>query len=144
MRAQFAKPAGLAFLASSAWNPAPPSDRTDAHPADSRPVGELVHGEVLLVSPDASVRDAVVQMTEHHVSYALISLPDGEVGIFTDHDLRTRVVAAGAVGGGADQPGDECARRARVTADLTADDGADGDARVRAAAHAGGVVARAR
>ena len=34
-------------------------------------------------------------MTEHHVSYALIRLPDGEFGIFTDRDLRTRVVAAG-------------------------------------------------
>ena len=34
-------------------------------------------------------------MTEHHVSYALIRLPDGDLGIFTDRDLRTRVVAAG-------------------------------------------------
>lgn len=34
-------------------------------------------------------------MTEHHVSYALIRLPDGSLGIFTDRDLRTRVVAAG-------------------------------------------------
>ena len=41
------------------------------------------------------MRDAVVRMTEHHVSYALIRLPDGEFGIFTDRDLRTRVVAAG-------------------------------------------------
>ena len=40
--------------------------------ADTRPVGELVHGDVLLVAPDDSVRDAVIQMTEHHVSYALI------------------------------------------------------------------------
>ena len=54
-----------------------------------------MHGDVLLVSPDTSVRDAVVQMTEHHVSYALIRLPDGGLGIFTDRDLRTRVVAAG-------------------------------------------------
>ena len=45
--------------------------------------------------PTTSVRDAVVQMTEHHVSYALIRLPDGDLGIFTDRDLRTRVVAAG-------------------------------------------------
>ena len=95
VRAQFAKPAGLAFLASSAWSTAP-GDRPALVPvADSRPVGELVHGEVLLVATDASVRDAVVQMTEHHVSYALIPLPDGEFGIFTDRDLRTRVVAAG-------------------------------------------------
>jgi CBS domain-containing protein len=95
VRAQFAKPAGLAFLASSAWNTAA-SERIAAVPAaDSRPVGELVHGDVLLAAPDISVRDAVVRMTEHHVSYALIRLPDGELGIFTDRDLRTRVVAAG-------------------------------------------------
>lgn len=35
------------------------------------------------------------RVTEHHVSYALIRLPDGSLGIFTDRDLRTRVVAAG-------------------------------------------------
>jgi CBS domain-containing protein len=94
-RAQFAKPAGLAFLASSAWS-VPPRPRPALVPAaDGRPVGELVRGDVLIVAPDASVRDVVIQMTEHHVSYALIALPDGEFGIFTDRDLRTRVVAAG-------------------------------------------------
>src|SRR3954469_24441748 len=94
VRAQFAKPAGLAFLASSAWNVGTADRPTIAPATDSRPVAELVHGDVLLVSPGTSVRDAVVQMTEHHVSYALIRLPDGGLGIFTDRDLRTRVVAA--------------------------------------------------
>jgi CBS domain-containing protein len=120
VRAQFAKPAGLAFLASSAWGGAA-GDRPPLVPvADSRPVGELVHGDVLLVSPDASVRDAVVQMTERHVSYALISLNDGEVGIFTDRDLRTRVVAAGlSVAIPISRVMSAPARR--VTADLTAE-----------------------
>ena len=95
MRAQFAKPAGLAFLASTAWNVSRGDRPTIAPTTDSRPVGELVHGDVLVIGPDASVRDAVCRMTAHHVSYALIRLPDGEFGIFTDHDLRTRVVAAG-------------------------------------------------
>jgi CBS domain-containing protein len=95
VRAQFAKPAGLAFLASSAWSISPGNRPAVVPVADSRPVGELVHGDVLLVAPSVSVRDAVVKMTEQHVSYALISLPDGEYGIFTDRDLRTRVVAAG-------------------------------------------------
>ena len=120
VRAQFAKPAGLAFLASSAWG-ITPGDRAPLVPvADSRPVGELVHGDVLMVSPDASVRDAVVQMTERHVSYALISLNDGEVGIFTDRDLRTRVVAAGlSVAVPISRVMSAPARR--VTADLTAE-----------------------
>ena len=120
VRAQFAKPAGLAFLASSAWNLGTTDRPTIAPATDSRPVAELVYGEVLLVSPDTSVRDAVVRMTEHHVSYALIRLPDGGLGIFTDRDLRTRVVAAGLpvdvpIGGVMSAP----ART--VTADLTAE-----------------------
>ncbi|HET6734852.1 putative nucleotidyltransferase substrate binding domain-containing protein [Mycobacterium sp.] len=120
VRAQFAKPAGLAFLASSAWNLGTTDRPTIAPATDGRPVAELVHGEVLLVSPDTSVRDAVVRMTEHHVSYALIRLPGGGLGIFTDRDLRTRVVAAGLpvdvpIGGVMSAP----ART--VTADLTAE-----------------------
>ncbi|MDO3635597.1 putative nucleotidyltransferase substrate binding domain-containing protein [Mycolicibacterium arseniciresistens] len=94
VRAQFARPAGLAFLASSAWNTS--GERPAMAPAtDNRAVGELLHGDVLVVPPATTVRDAVVQMTSHHVSYALIRLPDGAFGIFTDRDLRSRVVAAG-------------------------------------------------
>lgn len=120
VRAQFAKPAGLAFLANSAWNLGTADRPTIAPSTDRRPVGELVHSEVLTVAPDASIRDAVCQMTERHVSYALIRLPDGGVGIFTDRDLRTRVVAAGV---GIDAPIAEVmsAPARTVTADLTAD-----------------------
>ena len=120
VRTQFAKPAGLAFLASSGWNLGTTDRPTIAPATDSRPVAELVHGEALLVSPDTSVRDAVVRMTEHHVSYALIRLPDGSLGIFTDRDLRTRVVAAGLP---VDVPiGRVMSAPARtVTADLTAE-----------------------
>jgi CBS domain-containing protein len=118
--AQFAKPAGLAFLASSAWNLGT-ADRPTVVPAtDGRPVGEMVHGDALIVAADASVRDAVCRMTEQHVSYALIRLPDGELGIFTDRDLRTRVVAAGV---SIDVPitAVMSAPARRVTADLTAE-----------------------
>ena len=111
-----------------AWRSWPPrrgtSSRADrptiAPTTDSRPVGELVDGDVLVVAPDASVRDAVCRMTEHHVSYALIRLPDGEFGIFTDRDLRTRVVAAGV---SIDAPITQVmsAPARRVTADLTAE-----------------------
>ncbi|MEH3140056.1 MAG: DUF294 nucleotidyltransferase-like domain-containing protein [Mycobacterium kyogaense] len=120
---QFAKPSGLAFLAASGWNRA--AERATIAPAtDARPVSELVHGDVLLVQPDETVRDVVVKMTGHHVSYALIRLPresgDASLGIFTDRDLRTRVVAAGrsvdvAIASVMSAP----ART--VTADLTAD-----------------------
>lgn len=90
VRAQFAKPAGLRFLALSAT---PSSQLVTA--SDSRPVGDLVHGTVLIVEPGISVRDAVVQMSDQRVSYALVRLREGGVGIFTDRDLRSRVVAAG-------------------------------------------------
>lgn len=95
VRAQFAKPAGLAYLASSAF-PAAGSERAATAPiADAAPVADLVRGDVLVTTPDASVRETVVAMTDRHVSYALIRLRDGGIGIFTDRDLRTRVVAAG-------------------------------------------------
>ncbi|GAB7067972.1 CBS domain-containing protein [Mycobacterium hodleri] len=120
VRTQFATPAGLAFLASSAWSVDAGSRPALVPVADSRPVGELVHGDVLLVTPDVSVRDAVIRMTERHVSYALIALPDGEYGIFTDRDLRTRVVAAGL---SVEVPITRVmsAPARRVTADLTAE-----------------------
>ncbi|KAA0097519.1 CBS domain-containing protein [Mycolicibacterium sp. P1-18] len=120
VRTQFATPAGLAFLASSAWSVGAVSRPALVPVADSRPVGELIHGEVLLVAPDASVRDAVIRMTEQHVSYALVPLPDGEYGIFTDRDLRTRVVAAGL---SVEVPITRVmsAPARRVTADLTAE-----------------------
>ncbi len=92
VRAQFAKPAGLRFLASSA---APTPQAPTALAADSRSVSEMVRGDVLIVDPGVSVRDAVVQMSAQRVSYALIRLREGGFGIFTDRDLRSRVVAAG-------------------------------------------------
>jgi CBS domain-containing protein len=120
VRAQFAKPSGLAFLASSAWNTAHDNRIPLVPVSEGRPVGELLGGEVLIVRPDTSVRDAVVQMTERHVSYALIRLSDGQLGIFTDRDLRTRVVAAGLA---VDVPISTVmsAPARRVTADLTAE-----------------------
>lgn len=119
VRAQFAKPAGLAFLASSGWTRA--ADRPTIAPAtDSRPVAELVRGEVLVVAPTDPVRDVVVQMTDHHVSYALIRLRDGSLGIFTDRDLRTRVVAAGLPVDVAIEKVMSAPART-VTSDLTAD-----------------------
>ncbi len=58
-----------------------------------RPVGEILRADPVLVSGDTSVRDAVRRMTELGSSYVLVPLADGEYGIFTDRDLRTRVVA---------------------------------------------------
>src|SRR6476469_7353961 len=50
VRTQFATPAGLAFLASSAWSVTAGTRPALVPVANSRPVGELVHGDVLLVT----------------------------------------------------------------------------------------------
>lgn len=93
VRPVFAKPAGLAYLASSAWSAL--SGKQIPEQVASPTVGDLVTGQPVLTTPETTVRDAVKHMTEHRASYVLIPLPDGEYGIFTDRDLRTRVVAAG-------------------------------------------------
>ncbi|MGN6379580.1 MAG: putative nucleotidyltransferase substrate binding domain-containing protein [Gaiellales bacterium] len=60
-----------------------------------RQVGELVRSPAVVVAPGTPVRDAASRMAEAGSSSVLVELPDG-LGILTDRDLRTRVVAAGA------------------------------------------------
>ena len=100
VRTEFAKPAGLSFLASSAWKTIS-GNRVAAQRPSLRPVGDLVHAEPVFTTADTTIRDAVRHMTEHRSSYVLIPVADGQLGIFTDRDLRTRVVAAGV---GVDAP----------------------------------------
>ena len=59
------------------------------------PVRALLRRPPVTLSPSASIREAALLMREQHVSSVL--LLDGErlCGIFTDRDLRNRVVAAG-------------------------------------------------
>jgi CBS domain-containing protein len=60
-----------------------------------RPVGELTRATPLLCPPATTVRSAAEQMAEAGVTCVVVDLDD-ELGIVTDRDLRTRVVAAGA------------------------------------------------
>lgn len=94
VRPFFSGPAGLEFLADAVYTAnaqvGGAIDRTT-----TRTVGELMSGSPVLTEPGTSVRDAVARMTEGGSSCALVPLPDGELGIFTDRDLRIRVVAAG-------------------------------------------------
>ena len=78
-----------------------------------------MHAEPVFTTADTSVRDAVRHMTEQRSSYVLIRCPTANLGIFTDRDLRTRVVAAGI---GVDAPiGQVMSAPARtVTADRVA------------------------
>jgi CBS domain-containing protein len=94
VRPLFATPTGLAFLAdavnsSSAYRGGPvegSAGRTDA---------EVVSAPAVFTPVGTTVRDAVRHMTEQGSSYVLIPLRGSRHGIFTDRDLRIRVVAAG-------------------------------------------------
>lgn len=73
----------------------------------ARRAGELTRATPLLCPPDTSVRSAAEQMAEAGVTCVVVDLGD-ELGIVTDRDLRTRVVAAGA---GPDTPVSEVMTR---------------------------------
>ncbi|MEH6793474.1 MAG: putative nucleotidyltransferase substrate binding domain-containing protein [Rhodococcus sp. (in: high G+C Gram-positive bacteria)] len=94
VRPLFATPTGLAFLAdavnsSSAYRGGP------VEGSAGRTVGELVSAPAVFTPVGTTVRDAVRQMTEQGSSYVLVPLRGSRHGIFTDRDLRIRVVAAG-------------------------------------------------
>lgn len=100
VRPLFATPTGLAFLAdavnsSSAYRGGP------VEGSAGRTVGELLSAPAVFTPVGTTVRDAVRHMTEQGSSYVLIPLRGSRHGIFTDRDLRIRVVAAGI---GADTP----------------------------------------
>ncbi len=63
-----------------------------------QPVGSLLRGDPVVCRRDATIREAAELMTAAHVTSAVIDLGDGSLGILTDHDLRTRVVASGLTG----------------------------------------------
>ena len=60
-----------------------------------RPVGELIRAPALVCEPALSVQEAAGQMAEAGATCVVVDLGD-TLGIVTDRDIRTRVVAAGA------------------------------------------------
>lgn len=59
------------------------------------PVSSVMTRELLKVPPSATVHQAAVAMAHERVSSAFVVDDDQLVGILTDRDLRTRVLAAG-------------------------------------------------
>jgi CBS domain-containing protein len=59
-----------------------------------RPVGELVRRRAVIVPPEAPLRDAARLMVDAGTSSLLVDLGE-RLGIVTDSDFRSRVVAAG-------------------------------------------------
>jgi len=63
--------------------------------ATGRPVGELIRASALVCAPATSVQEAARRMVEAGATCVVVDLDD-RLGIVTDRDIRTRVVAAGA------------------------------------------------
>ncbi len=78
---------GVRLLAGHEQEPVPT-------PAGRR-VRDLVRAEPLVCPPDTNVQDAAQRMIDAGVTCTVVDLGD-RLGIVTDRDIRTRVVAAGA------------------------------------------------
>jgi CBS domain-containing protein len=115
------RPAAVRFVAESLTrhgrllaspDPQPPP------PATGRAVGELIRAPALVCPPATPVQEAARRMVETGRSCVVTDLGD-RLGIVTDHDIRTRVLAAGA---GPDTPLSEVmtAPARTVAADTTA------------------------
>jgi CBS domain-containing protein len=100
-RELLAGPAGMRFVARSLLET--PADIASSArepvrgPAD-QPVGSLLRMPAVVCGPDTSIREAAQLMTAAPTSSIVIELGGGELGILTDRDLRTRVLAEGLPG----------------------------------------------
>ena len=66
--------------------------------ASHQPVGAMIRGAPVVCPPDTPIREAARMMTAAAQTSVVVDLGDGSLGILTDRDLRTRVVAAGLPG----------------------------------------------
>jgi CBS domain-containing protein len=64
------------------------------HEPGNQPVARLIRAATVRAEPHTSIAEVARQMTDAGASAAIIDLAEGEIGILTDRDLRTRVVAA--------------------------------------------------
>jgi CBS domain-containing protein len=96
--AVLAAPAGVRFVARSLAEVSEElaGAATDRQPDPAhQPVGALIRSEPVICEPTISIREAVRLMTAAGASAVVVRLDEGRVGIVTDRDLRTRVLAAG-------------------------------------------------
>ena len=98
-REPLAAPAGLRYVARSLLEPftegtAQFTDRVSVDPAD-QPVGSLIRAPAVVCGPDTPIQQAAQTMTSASATSVVVDLGDGTLGILTDRDLRTRVLAAG-------------------------------------------------
>jgi CBS domain-containing protein len=86
---------GLRFVAETMRNRTPSWRRTDRLSDSVSPLLNDIARRAVVVEETVSLRDVVRLMHEEDASSAVAICDDGTFGIMTDHDLRTRVLAAG-------------------------------------------------
>lgn len=64
----------------------------------SQPVGKLIRTATVTCKPSENIGFVAERMTAAGANAAVVELPDGGIGILTDRDLRTRVLAVGRSG----------------------------------------------
>ena len=96
------QPAGLRFVARSLLEPwAEGASEASSEPSIEpplQPVGALIRADPVVCSPETPIREAAQMMAAASASSLVVDLGDGSLGIVTDRDLRTRVVADGLTG----------------------------------------------
>ena len=98
-RSVLARPESVGFVARSLlemharW-PRPSAPGKPAPDPANQPVAALIRDPPLLCAPSTTIREAAARMAAASASAIVIELGDS-LGILTDRDLRTRVVAAG-------------------------------------------------
>jgi CBS domain-containing protein len=98
-RSLLADPAGLRFVARSLLErPGGAAADVDARDSTHEPVGAQLRGPPVVCSPLTPIRDVVESMSADGATCAVVDLGDGTLGIVTDRDLRTRVLAVGLGG----------------------------------------------
>jgi CBS domain-containing protein len=73
--------------------------RVGVQQAAHMPVAKLMRTATVTCKPSESIGIVAERMTAAGASCAVVELGDGTIGIVTDRDLRTRVLAAGRSGG---------------------------------------------
>jgi CBS domain-containing protein len=94
-----ARPASLPYLARSLLKRPRPGIGKDADVAGTevarQPARALIRRQPVICRPEISLREAAERMVEESASSVLVRGDDGMLGIVTDSDLRSRVVAGG-------------------------------------------------
>jgi CBS domain-containing protein len=91
-----ARPAGLRYVARSLIDRPKPQPAALPFGLDlaRQPVAGMIRARPVICAPGDTVRGAAARMAEAGLSATLVRLPDGGLGILTDHDLREVVAGS--------------------------------------------------